>query len=94
MYPQFLTSVLVKMTESEKPLLTENKEKAKMLEAMESSFDDESKSEPYHRISFVDETLNTDEKNFLKMVENGDIDGLKSRLNVSCICIFIIKSAS
>lgn len=71
------------MTESAKPLLTRNKEKSKQLEKMENSFDDESKSEPYHRISFVYETLNTDEQFFLKLVENGDIDGLKCRLNVS-----------
>ncbi|KAG8178568.1 hypothetical protein JTE90_004496 [Oedothorax gibbosus] len=69
------------MAEYMKPLLPKHTEQLQNRKMKENCFDCESKSEPYHRISCVDETLNADEKGFLKMVELGDIDGLKNRLS-------------
>ncbi|GFS47581.1 hypothetical protein TNIN_74951 [Trichonephila inaurata madagascariensis] len=42
----------------------------------------ESHSVMYHRTSFVDDILSPGEKRFLKLVEQGDIDGLKSLLKI------------
>ncbi|KAF8784882.1 Transient-receptor-potential-like protein like [Argiope bruennichi] len=73
------------MAESERLLLDDNKNSMS-----KSSANMDSHSLPYHRMSFVDDILSPTEKKFLKLVEQGDIDGLKNllktkkQLNLDC----------
>ncbi|GFR27573.1 transient-receptor-potential-like protein, partial [Trichonephila clavata] len=72
-----------RMVDSEKPLhedsISSSMGKCTMGKNTEGM---ESHSVMYHRTSFVDNILSPSEKRFLKLVEQGDIDGLKSLLKI------------